>query len=163
MHRVLLLGAGKIGCMIARFLYRTGDFDVRVADVDPNCLASLTASHPKIETIKLDASDHGAIVAAAKGRDSILSAMTFSFNPGIAKAALESGASYFDLTEDVETTQDDQGSRQAGQARADLHAAVRPGAGVRLDRGASTLRRSSTSSTRSDCASAHCRSSRPTR
>jgi len=36
MHRVLLLGAGKIGCMIARFLHRTGDFDVkvRVASLD---------------------------------------------------------------------------------------------------------------------------------
>ncbi|MBC8108705.1 MAG: saccharopine dehydrogenase NADP-binding domain-containing protein [Anaerolineae bacterium] len=103
MHRVLLLGAGKIGGAIARFLNRSGDFDVLVTDVDDNAL-NVLSNNSKIQTLKLDASDHGAIVAAAKGRDSLVSAMTFSFNPGIAKAALESGASYFDLTEDVETT-----------------------------------------------------------
>jgi saccharopine dehydrogenase-like NADP-dependent oxidoreductase len=77
-----------------------------VTDVDENALSALSApsSGSKIQTLKLDASDHGAIVAAAKGRHSLLSAMTYSFNPGIARAALESGASYFDLTEDVETT-----------------------------------------------------------
>lgn len=103
MHRVLLLGAGKIGGAIARFLNHTGDFDVLVTDVDDNALNALS-SNSKIQTLKLDASDHGAIVAAAKGRDSLVSAMTFSFNPGLAKAALEVGASYFDLTEDVATT-----------------------------------------------------------
>jgi saccharopine dehydrogenase-like NADP-dependent oxidoreductase len=30
--------------------------------------------------------------------------MSFAFNPGIAKVALENGCSYFDLTEDVQTT-----------------------------------------------------------
>src|SRR5438874_1086278 len=103
MHRVLLLGAGKIGSAIARFLDRSGDFDVLVADVDEAALQALS-HHGKIKTIKLNAADPDALIAAAKSRDSLLSAMTFSFNQGIAQAALDVGASYFDLTEDVETT-----------------------------------------------------------
>src|SRR5262245_25580411 len=103
MHRVLLLGAGKIGSAIARFLDRSGEFDVLVADVEEAALEALS-QHDKIRTLKLNAGDRGALVNAGKGRDSLLSAMTFSFNPGIADAALEVGASYFDLTEDVETT-----------------------------------------------------------
>ena len=102
-HRVLLLGAGKIGGAVARFLDRSGDFEVRVADASEDALAALKGSG-KIETLKLDVSDHGALTGALNGRDSVLSALTYTFNPGIARAALEAGASYFDLTEDVATT-----------------------------------------------------------
>ena len=35
MHKVLLLGAGKIGQMIATFLAEAGDYRLRVGDVDP--------------------------------------------------------------------------------------------------------------------------------
>src|SRR3954469_10200274 len=103
MHRVLLLGAGKIGSAIARFLDNTGDFDVLVTDVNEDSLRAL-AGQGKIKTQKIDASNVKAIADAGKGRESFVSAMTFKFNPSIAEAALEAGASYFDLTEDVETT-----------------------------------------------------------
>jgi saccharopine dehydrogenase-like NADP-dependent oxidoreductase len=43
-------------------------------------------------------------VKALAGRKAVLSACTFDQNEGIAVAALASGASYFDLTEDVATT-----------------------------------------------------------
>ena len=104
MHRVLLLGAGKIGSAIARFLAHTGDFDVLVADQDEVALDHLCSGAPKIDALKLDVSNHDALVKAMKGRHSVVSALTFSLNIGIAKAALESGVSYFDLTEDVATT-----------------------------------------------------------
>src|SRR5262245_38369003 len=38
MHRVLLLGAGKIGRMIARFLMDSGDYEVLVGDVNTMAL-----------------------------------------------------------------------------------------------------------------------------
>ena len=41
MHRVLLLGAGKIGRMIAKFLVESGDYCVRVGDVDQSALRRL--------------------------------------------------------------------------------------------------------------------------
>ena len=39
MHRVLLLGAGKIGRMIAKLLTSTPDYEVLVADADHAALA----------------------------------------------------------------------------------------------------------------------------
>ena len=103
MHRVLLMGAGKIGVAIANYLSKTGDFDVRVADVDQGSLDRL-AKLADVETLKLDATDPNALLAAMKDRDSVLSALSFAHNPPIAEAALKAGLSYFDLTEDVQTT-----------------------------------------------------------
>src|SRR5262249_40103679 len=56
------------------------------------------------ETLKLDVADAGALASAMRDRDSVVSALTFAMNPTIARAALERGLSYFDLTEDVTTT-----------------------------------------------------------
>ncbi len=38
MHRVLLVGSGKIGRMVAKFLSGTDDYEVRVGDVDVHSL-----------------------------------------------------------------------------------------------------------------------------
>lgn len=103
MHSVLLLGAGKIGSAIARFLQYSGDYDVCVADQDEAALARTGAS-AGVGTLKLDAADPAALVGAMRGRNSVVSALTFNLNANIARAALEAGCSYFDLTEDVQTT-----------------------------------------------------------
>ncbi len=103
MHRVLLLGAGKIGRMIARFLMDSGDYDVLVGDVSDSALkriAILTGA----QTRPIDASDPAQLAAAMKGYNSVLSALSFYHNPIVARAALETGLNYFDLTEDVATS-----------------------------------------------------------
>jgi saccharopine dehydrogenase-like NADP-dependent oxidoreductase len=103
MHKVLLLGAGKIGAAAAKLLASTREYDVLVGDVDPAALKRL-ASRADVKTVQLDVSDVASVRKALEGRDSVLSACSFNVNPGIAQAALETGASYFDLTEDVATT-----------------------------------------------------------
>ncbi len=105
MHRVLLLGAGKIGRMITTMLLDTGDFDVTVADLDPDHLAHLAQRTPA-RTLQLDASNRSELTTAMQSNDSVISALSFHFNPLVAKCALETGISYFDLTEDVTTTRD---------------------------------------------------------
>jgi saccharopine dehydrogenase-like NADP-dependent oxidoreductase len=103
MHRVLLLGAGKIGRMIARFLMDSGDYQLVVGDVNDNALkrvAALTGA----ETRRVDASNPTELLAAMKGFETVLSALSFYYNPAVAETALARGASYFDLTEDVATT-----------------------------------------------------------
>jgi saccharopine dehydrogenase-like NADP-dependent oxidoreductase len=59
MHPVLLLGSGKIGGTIARFLAGTGDYALRVADVDAESLARLRETID-VETLVLDAGDPAA-------------------------------------------------------------------------------------------------------
>ncbi len=103
MHRVLLLGAGKIGRMIARLLVDSGDYEVVVADAAEESLA-LLAEHIEVETQVVDASDGKQISLAMQGCRSVLSALSFRYNPLVAEVALEKKLSYFDLTEDVATT-----------------------------------------------------------
>jgi saccharopine dehydrogenase-like NADP-dependent oxidoreductase len=103
-HRVLLLGAGKIGRMIARFLVDSGDYEVTVGDANAAALQRI-ADRIKVTTSQIDASDSKQLTAAMQKCDSVISALYFVFNPLVAQVALETGTSYFDLTEDVATTQ----------------------------------------------------------
>jgi saccharopine dehydrogenase-like NADP-dependent oxidoreductase len=103
MHQVLLLGAGKIGKAIAKLLGDTGDYDVLVGDVDEGSLARL-GGVPNVRAVKVDVSDAAELRRVMAGRSSVVSACNYAVNAGIARAAEESGLSYFDLTEDVETS-----------------------------------------------------------
>ncbi len=103
MHRVLLLGAGKIGRMIARFLVDSGDYTVTVADADADALKRI-ADRVTVDTKQIDAGNGRQLADAMRDCDSVISALSFAHNPSVATTALEAGASYFDLTEDVETT-----------------------------------------------------------
>lgn len=103
MPSVLLLGAGKIGRMIARLLVDAADYRVRVADASPEALERLRARF-EIETAVVDAADQDALAGAMQGFDAVVSALSYHFNPAVARAARQTGASYFDLTEDIATS-----------------------------------------------------------
>lgn len=103
MHRVLLFGAGKIGRMIAKFLTAAGDYDVLVADYEQPALTRIEKLSG-VATVRIDASNRAALQAVMKDRDSVISALSFRFNPLIAETAIGAGVNYFDLTEDIETT-----------------------------------------------------------
>jgi saccharopine dehydrogenase-like NADP-dependent oxidoreductase len=110
MHQVLLLGSGKIGRMVGPWLASTGDYRVRVVDQDEASLARLRSSSAqaisdgRIEVQRLDATDPKQLEAALAGSSSVVSALSYHHNPAVAEGALRAGVSYFDLTEDVETT-----------------------------------------------------------
>jgi saccharopine dehydrogenase-like NADP-dependent oxidoreductase len=103
MRKVLLLGAGKIGRMIARLLSASEDYDVLVGDADPQALGRI-GKQSKVETLLVDAGDPEQLAQALKGRDAVISALSYLHNPVVAHAALVAGVSYFDLTEDIATT-----------------------------------------------------------
>jgi saccharopine dehydrogenase-like NADP-dependent oxidoreductase len=110
MHHVLLLGSGKIGRMVGPWLASTGDYCVRVVDVDEESLARLgqtsarAVSEGRLELRRLDATAPAELSRALEGQECVISALSYHHNPAVAAAALAAGASYFDLTEDVETT-----------------------------------------------------------
>jgi saccharopine dehydrogenase-like NADP-dependent oxidoreductase len=110
MHRILLLGSGKIGRMVGPWLASTGDYRVRVVDVDEGSLDRLgqasrqALDRGQLELRRLDATDPKQLEGALEGCDSVISALSYHHNPLVAEAALKAGVSYFDLTEDVATT-----------------------------------------------------------
>jgi saccharopine dehydrogenase-like NADP-dependent oxidoreductase len=102
-HKVVILGGGKIGRMIAKFLTGAGHYEVTVADNDTESLSRLSEQSP-VDVERVDASDIDQLRKVCTGKDGIISALSFRFNPTVAQVALETGSHYFDLTEDVETT-----------------------------------------------------------
>jgi saccharopine dehydrogenase-like NADP-dependent oxidoreductase len=57
-----------------------------------------------VEAVRLDAADAGQLTDTMQDVRAVVSALSFHHNPAVARAALEAGASYFDLTEDVATS-----------------------------------------------------------
>jgi saccharopine dehydrogenase-like NADP-dependent oxidoreductase len=100
--KLILLGGGKIGSAITAMLGGTGDYQLTVADRDAESLKRLPTKNTR--TMVLDVADPAALRAAIKGHDIVVSAMPYHLTPVIAGAAKDSGAHYFDLTEDVEST-----------------------------------------------------------
>ncbi len=115
MTSVLILGAGKIGRMIAAFLSRTDGFEVQVADADAEAADALSKRF-NVPAHTIDASNADELQQAMASADVVISALSYRFNPLIAQVALKTGTSYFDLTEDVETTR---AVRQVAQSAVD--------------------------------------------
>ena len=108
MHRVLILGAGKIGALISGLLADAGGYEVQLADVNGDAARAVVRAHGKRNVVAhaVDASDPVALAkhVADHPCDAVISSLPYFCNPGVAKVAREAGLHYFDLTEDVEVT-----------------------------------------------------------
>lgn len=100
--RTLLLGAGHIGCTIARWLAASGDYEVTVADRSVAALAALAAAG--IDTRVADSADAATLSDLLRGRQAVINALPYDQAVPVATAAREAGCHYFDLTEDVAAT-----------------------------------------------------------
>jgi len=121
MHRVLILGAGKIGALISGLLAESGSYQVQLGDVDAAAAEAVTKAHASthLSSHALDATNAAALAAhlAAHPVDALISSLPYYCNVGVAEAALTAGIHYFDLTEDVEVTRSVRGIA-AGASRA---------------------------------------------
>ncbi len=108
MHKVLILGAGKIGALISGLLAESGDYDVTLGDVDAAAAESVVKAHgsPHLRAVALDAGDAKALERyfSTYRPHAVISSLPYYCNPAVAKAARKGNAHYFDLTEDVEVT-----------------------------------------------------------
>ena len=108
MHRVLILGAGKIGALISGLLAESGSYKVNLGDVDGATAEAVVRAHDaaNLASFALDASD-GNVLLKHLGEhpvDAVISSLPYYCNVGVAEAARHAGIHYFDLTEDVEVT-----------------------------------------------------------
>jgi saccharopine dehydrogenase-like NADP-dependent oxidoreductase len=108
MHRVLVLGAGKIGALITGLLAESKAFKVDLGDVNETAAAAVVEAHAlaNLRAFHLDAAEPGRVSAHLErhAADAVISSLPYYCNVGVARAAREAGCSYFDLTEDVEVT-----------------------------------------------------------
>jgi len=109
MHKVLILGAGKIGALISGLLAESQDYDVTLADVDASAAEAVVKAHGarSLRAVALDAGDVKALENhfAVHKPHAVISSLPYYCNPAVAKAARKGNAHYFDLTEDVAVTQ----------------------------------------------------------
>jgi saccharopine dehydrogenase-like NADP-dependent oxidoreductase len=103
MHRIAIVGAGKIGATIAQLLHRSGDYQVTVIDRTQAQLDALEGCNG-VAVLALDITSEDALHAALRGQFAVLSAAPYHLTTRIAEAAKAAGAHYFDLTEDVAST-----------------------------------------------------------
>jgi saccharopine dehydrogenase-like NADP-dependent oxidoreductase len=102
--KILLLGAGKIGAAVAELLAGSGDFEVSVVDRTKALLREVHLHGGAVERIAADAEDRATVRRLMRGQDAVVSALPFYLNVHVAQVARTAGVHYFDLTEDVETT-----------------------------------------------------------
>lgn len=100
MKRVTIIGAGKIGETAAFLLQQSGDYEVTLADSNE----ALLQKSIEVRKTRLDVNDASAMQQALQEQDMVLSACPFYLNVKIAAAAAAANTHYFDLTEDVATT-----------------------------------------------------------
>jgi saccharopine dehydrogenase-like NADP-dependent oxidoreductase len=98
---VTILGAGHIGFAMALLLQHAGDYDILVVDRDPVRLAEVAALGVPTRL----ATDDASLKAAIDGRFAVLNALPFHRAVPVATLCAATGVHYFDLTEDVASTQ----------------------------------------------------------
>lgn len=98
---ITILGAGQIGFAIAVLLRQAGGYDVCIADRDAGRLKQL--ADQGFEVMVVDKED--SLAGAASGRYAVLNALPFHRAITVATLCAEAGVHYFDLTEDVRSTQ----------------------------------------------------------
>ena len=100
--KIGIVGAGKVGGTIATLL-ESCKFCQGVALADARANIDLTGLK-KSKFVQVDVNQAKQLAAFVAGVDAIVSAAPYFLNKAIASACAKAGVSYFDLTEDVETT-----------------------------------------------------------
>jgi len=108
MYKVMVTGAGKIGSLIACMLADSQSYEVHLADKEfsgPD-VARLLQTMPEIKTVALDVTEQKSIEHYIQKHNivAVISSLPYFLNAYVAKAAKNTHAHYFDLTEDTSVT-----------------------------------------------------------
>ena len=98
LNKIAVLGLGKVGTLAAKLLHRAGLAVIGFDNRTPQ-----EALPFDVQTV--DVASDGGLRNATQGFDAVLSCLPYRINKRIAAAAHAQGMHYFDLTEDVPTTQ----------------------------------------------------------
>ena len=93
MINIGIIGGGKIGSVLYKMLSTDLRFKVTLADKEPHC-----------DAVILDVTDKNSLNSFVLQQNAIINAMPYTFNKIVAETCAINGVSYFDFSEDVETT-----------------------------------------------------------
>jgi len=96
MEKIAVLGLGKVGTLVATLLHESG-FEVTGIDT--------AAKKQKFKTLKTSVTGYKTLLKTLKANDAVVSCLPYHLNDNVVKAAYEAGIHYFDLTEDVPTSE----------------------------------------------------------
>ncbi len=103
-NQVAVFGLGKVGELVAVMLGESG-FKVLAYDSAPRELGAPPACGGlEFEVKLLDVHDAEGLRDALRAVDAVISCLPYHLNINVAEAAYDAGVHYFDLTEDVPTT-----------------------------------------------------------
>ena len=129
MKKVLVLGGGKVGKSVAELFLccGKGEYAVTLADRERSNLAEAETNIARLRglvkhkvefaTRVVDAGDQSSVREALRGHDYVVCMLPFDLVAGIADIANELGVHYFDVTEDVETTERVKAIAAGGRAK----------------------------------------------
>ena len=98
-HKPLVVGMGRVGSLIALLL---SDLGMQVAGVDRHQGPTVPAT---VEFTSADVTDPSTLARLCHSRDAVIACLPYHLLLGVAQVAHAVGLPYFDLTEDVATTQ----------------------------------------------------------
>jgi saccharopine dehydrogenase-like NADP-dependent oxidoreductase len=104
MHKLIVIGAGRIGTAISQLLAASGSYQLTVIDQNPNAFNTLKTL-ANIDCQPLKCHDRHQLAPLLSTHEALIAACPFYDNLSLAQIALEHGCSYFDLTEDVQTAE----------------------------------------------------------
>ena len=104
MKTIALIGAGKIGRMVAHFLGGCGDYSIRVIDLSQSAVDLICTKARNCTGTASDFTDPANLDRIMVGADAVISCAPYHCNPLIAERAKANKLHYFDLTEDVKVT-----------------------------------------------------------
>jgi saccharopine dehydrogenase-like NADP-dependent oxidoreductase len=103
MQTIAILGAGKIGRMVAHFLGNCGSYQIRLGDADEKAVKSLSDDIDTASGHVVDFEDERTVEPVLDGADAVISCCPYECNPFIADQAVKYDLHYLDLTEDLES------------------------------------------------------------
>ena len=94
MKRAIVLGAGRVGAVMARDM--AADYEVTVADVRPDALERLAGENVRV--VRADLGDPAAVKRAVADHDVVLGALASSIGLQTLRAVIEAGRPYVDIS-----------------------------------------------------------------
>lgn len=116
--KITVLGLGKVGHLAAELLHEAG-FEVTAVDNH--------ASESALPITRVDVADREALSQVLQTQEAVLSCLPYSLNKQVATLAHDLGLHYFDLTEDVPTTQHIRGLAESSKSLMAPQCGLAPG------------------------------------